>query len=126
MICCLVPFRYSGYCAWRGVLNFSDSENSETILMLKKAYPDLGKCLYFNMGLRTHTVFYELLNKNINWIWYINQSEPQTKVSMFYTLILHEHMTSTISIMICVDFNFNVSMFRSVSRMGSKDIHTII
>ncbi|KAI3468300.1 hypothetical protein Pfo_024963 [Paulownia fortunei] len=71
--------RYSGYCAWRGVLNFSDNENSETILGLKKAFPDLGKCLYFDLGSGTHTVFYELLNKRINWIWYVNQPEPQLK-----------------------------------------------
>ncbi|KAL3844117.1 hypothetical protein ACJIZ3_001520 [Penstemon smallii] len=71
--------RYSGYCAWRGVLNFSDNENSETILKLKKAFPDIGKCLYFNLGKETHTVFYELLNKRINWIWYVNQPEPQLK-----------------------------------------------
>ncbi|KAL8521921.1 hypothetical protein ACS0TY_012174 [Phlomoides rotata] len=69
--------RYSGYCAWRGVLNFSDNENSETISGLKKAFPDLGKCLYFDLGSGTHSVFYELLNKRINWIWYVNQLEPQ-------------------------------------------------
>ncbi|PIN13574.1 Kynurenine 3-monooxygenase [Handroanthus impetiginosus] len=74
-----LKLRYSGYCAWRGVLNFSDNENSETILGLKKAFPDLGKCLYFDLGSGTHTVFYELLNKRINWIWYVNQPEPQLK-----------------------------------------------
>ncbi|XP_011081911.1 uncharacterized protein LOC105164824 [Sesamum indicum] len=74
-----LKLRYSGYCAWRGVLNFSDNENWETILALKKAFPDLGKCLYFDLGSGTHTVFYELLSKRINWIWYVNQPEPQLK-----------------------------------------------
>ncbi|XP_051151200.1 uncharacterized protein LOC127265453 [Andrographis paniculata] len=73
--------RYSGYCAWRGVLDFSDEENSDTILALKKPYPDLGKCLYFTLGQGTHTVLYELLNKRINWLWYVNQPEPELKGS---------------------------------------------
>ncbi|KAL7225121.1 hypothetical protein ACSBR1_020428 [Camellia fascicularis] len=68
--------RYSGYCAWRGVLDFSDNKYSEAIKGIKEAYPDLGKCLYFNLGCKTHSVFYELLNKKFNWIWYINQPEP--------------------------------------------------
>ena len=40
--------RYSGYCAWRGVFDFSGNENSETVSGIKKVYPDLGKCLYFD------------------------------------------------------------------------------
>ncbi|KAL9239858.1 hypothetical protein vseg_014137 [Gypsophila vaccaria] len=71
--------RYAGYCAWRGVFDFSGNENSETIKGIRKAYPDLGKCLYFELGSKTHCVLYELLNKRMNWIWYINQPEPQTK-----------------------------------------------
>ncbi|CAI9772337.1 unnamed protein product [Fraxinus pennsylvanica] len=74
-----LKLRYSGYCAWRGVLDFSDNENSETILGLKKAYPDLGGCLYFDLGSGGHSVFYELLNKRINWIWYVNKPEPELK-----------------------------------------------
>ncbi|KAL2548342.1 FAD/NAD(P)-binding oxidoreductase family protein [Forsythia ovata] len=74
-----LKLRYSGYCAWRGVLDFSDNENSETILGLKKAYPDLGRCLYFDLGSGGHSVFYELLNKRINWIWYVNQPEQEIK-----------------------------------------------
>ncbi|KAK6162156.1 hypothetical protein DH2020_001997 [Rehmannia glutinosa] len=90
-----LKLRYSGYCAWRGVLNFSDNENSETILGLKKAFPDLGKCLYFDLGSKTHTVFYELLNKRINWIWYVNQPEPQLKgnsVTMKVSDVMIENM----------------------------------
>ncbi|KAL1358164.1 uncharacterized protein [Arachis hypogaea] len=71
--------RYSGYCAWRGVLDFSKIEDSDTITGIRKAYPELGKCLYFDLGSGTHAVFYELLNKKLNWIWYVNQPEPQVK-----------------------------------------------
>ncbi|KAL0557670.1 hypothetical protein IC582_006220 [Cucumis melo] len=71
--------RYSGYCAWRGVLDFSKNENSETIVGLRRAYPELGKCLYFDLGSATHIVLYELPKKKLNWIWYINQPEPQLK-----------------------------------------------
>ncbi|XP_028802328.1 uncharacterized protein LOC114757434 [Neltuma alba] len=71
--------RYSGYWAWRGVLDYSKAENSETITNIRKAYPDLGKCLYFDLGSGTHNVFYELLNKRLNWIWYVNQPEPDVQ-----------------------------------------------
>ncbi|KAK7260857.1 hypothetical protein RIF29_27156 [Crotalaria pallida] len=71
--------RYSGYCAWRGVLDFSKIENSDTIKGIRKAYPDLGKCLYFDLSSDTHSVFYELSNKKLNWIWYVNQPEPEVK-----------------------------------------------
>ncbi|XP_058724843.1 uncharacterized protein LOC131596255 [Vicia villosa] len=71
--------RYSGYCAWRGVLDFSEIENSETIAGIRKAYPELGKCLYFDLASGTHSVLYELLNKKLNWIWYVNQAEPEVK-----------------------------------------------
>ncbi|CAB4266699.1 unnamed protein product [Prunus armeniaca] len=71
--------RYSGYCAWRGVLDFSGNENSETIIGIRKAYPELGKCLYFGLGSGSHTVLYELLNQRLNWIWYVHQPEPDLK-----------------------------------------------
>ncbi|KAK7377254.1 hypothetical protein VNO80_02676 [Phaseolus coccineus] len=71
--------RYSGYCAWRGVLDFSKIENSETITGIRKAYPDLGKGLYFDLASGTHTGLYELPNKRLNWIWYVNQPEPEVK-----------------------------------------------
>ncbi|CAM8949520.1 unnamed protein product [Rhodiola kirilowii] len=76
-----VKLRYSGYCAWRGVLDCSESGASETYLGIKKAYPELGKCLYFDLGPKTHLVVYELTNKRINWIWYINRPELETKGS---------------------------------------------
>ncbi|KAE8735440.1 Acyl-CoA N-acyltransferases (NAT) superfamily protein [Hibiscus syriacus] len=74
-----LKLRYSGYCAWRGVLDFSGKEDSETIKGIRKAYPDLGKCLYFDLGSGTHAVLYELLNKRLNWIFYVNQIEPEIK-----------------------------------------------
>ena len=49
-------------------------------MSIKKAYPDLGRCLYFDLSSGTHSVFYELLNKRMNWILYVNQPEPQVKV----------------------------------------------
>ncbi|KAF5743288.1 hypothetical protein HS088_TW09G01354 [Tripterygium wilfordii] len=76
-----LKLRYSGYCAWRGVLDFSGLEDSETIVGLRRAYPELGKCLYFDIGSGTHSVLYELLNKRLNWIWYVNQPEPPLKGS---------------------------------------------
>ncbi|KAF4389725.1 hypothetical protein F8388_009858, partial [Cannabis sativa] len=57
--------RYSGYCAWRGVLDFSGNENSDTIIGIRKAYPDLGKCLYFDLGSGTHAVIYETAPEKI-------------------------------------------------------------
>ncbi|KAE8705922.1 Acyl-CoA N-acyltransferases (NAT) superfamily protein [Hibiscus syriacus] len=74
-----LKLRYSGYCAWRGVLDFSGKEDSDTIKGIWKAYPDLGKCLYFDLGSGTHAVLYELLNKRLNWIIYVNQPEPEIK-----------------------------------------------
>ncbi|CAN6583614.1 unnamed protein product [Malus baccata var. baccata] len=71
--------RYSGYCAWRGVLDFAGNENSETIIGIRKEYPELGKCLYFGLGSGTHTVLYELPNRRLNWIWYVHQPEPDLK-----------------------------------------------
>nr|XP_043613130.1 LOW QUALITY PROTEIN: 6-hydroxynicotinate 3-monooxygenase [Erigeron canadensis] len=74
-----LKLRYSGYCAWRGVLDLSHDENSEIYVALQKVYDDMGKSLYFDLASGTHSVFYELLNKRINWIWYVNQPEPQLK-----------------------------------------------
>lgn len=72
--------RYSGYCAWRGVLEASDESAREVASSIKKAYPDIGRCLYFDVAHDTHAVLYELLKGRLNWLWYINQPEPQLKV----------------------------------------------
>ncbi|XP_070660649.1 uncharacterized protein [Malus domestica] len=71
--------RYSGYCAWRGVLDFTGNESLETLTGIRREYPELGKCLYFSLGSGTHTVLYELLNRRLNWIWYVHQPEPDLK-----------------------------------------------
>ncbi|XP_078432323.1 FAD/NAD(P)-binding oxidoreductase family protein [Wolffia australiana] len=69
--------RYSGYTAWRGVLDLLGQENSETVLALRRSYKELGNCLYFDLASKTHCVLYELKNRKINWIWYLNQPEPK-------------------------------------------------
>ncbi|KAJ6373084.1 hypothetical protein OIU76_027425 [Salix suchowensis] len=74
-----LKLRYSGYCAWRGVLDFSGNEDSETIRSIQRVYPDLGKCLYFDLRTGSHAVLYELLSKRLNWIWYVHQPEPEQK-----------------------------------------------
>lgn len=71
--------RYSGYCAWRGVLIPSDESAQEVTSIIRNAYPDLGRCLYFDIAHDTHAVLYELLHGRLNWLWYINQPEPQLK-----------------------------------------------
>ncbi|KAH9799268.1 hypothetical protein WN943_000390 [Citrus x changshan-huyou] len=70
--------RYTGYCAWRGVFNFSEND-SETILGIRKSYPDIGKCLYTNIGSGSHIVVTELKKEKFNWGWYVNQPEPELK-----------------------------------------------
>ncbi|KDO41569.1 hypothetical protein CISIN_1g035933mg, partial [Citrus sinensis] len=67
--------RYTGYCAWRGVFDFSENENSETIQGIRKAYPELGNGVHTDLVPGTHTVLYELMYKRLNWIWYITQPE---------------------------------------------------
>ncbi|KAJ6434976.1 hypothetical protein OIU84_000259 [Salix udensis] len=74
-----LKLRYSGYCAWRGVLDFSGNEDSETIRSIQRVYPDLGRCLYFDLRTGSHAVIYELLSKRLNWIWYVHQPEPEQK-----------------------------------------------
>ncbi|KAJ9167783.1 hypothetical protein P3X46_019378 [Hevea brasiliensis] len=74
-----IKLRYSGYCAWRGVLDFSGTESSETIIGIRRLYPDLGNCLYFHLDSGTHSVLYELPKKKLNWIWYVHQPEPEVK-----------------------------------------------
>ncbi|XP_077211604.1 FAD-dependent monooxygenase sdgC-like [Tasmannia lanceolata] len=76
-----LKLRYLGYSAWRGVLDFSENENSDTIIGIRRAYPELGNCLYFDLAPGTHCVLYELQGKKINWIWYFNQPEPVLKGS---------------------------------------------
>ncbi|XP_030543119.1 aurachin C monooxygenase/isomerase-like [Rhodamnia argentea] len=71
-----VKLRYSGYCAWRGVFDFSEIEDSETVKKVREAYPELGNCLYVDLAPGNHTGLFEIPNKRLNWIWYLNQPEP--------------------------------------------------
>lgn len=48
---------------------------------LQQWYPDLGRCLYFDIAENTHAVLYELPGKRLNWLWYVNQPEPELKGS---------------------------------------------
>ncbi|KAL9176985.1 hypothetical protein ABFS82_01G029200 [Erythranthe guttata] len=82
--------RYSGYCAWRGVIDYSDNENSETLKAIKKAYLDLGKSCYFDLGSEGHVVLHELINRRINWVWYLNQQEPTFERNSLTTKVSHE------------------------------------
>ncbi|KAL3746619.1 hypothetical protein ACJRO7_015563 [Eucalyptus globulus] len=50
-----VKLRYSGYCGWRGVLDYSGIEDSKTIKNVREAYPELGKCLYIDLTPGNHT-----------------------------------------------------------------------
>ncbi|GLJ32653.1 hypothetical protein SUGI_0656970 [Cryptomeria japonica] len=73
--------RYLGYCAWRGVFDYSKNDSPEMIASIKKAYPDLGKCLYFDLAKETHSVFYEMHGKRLNWLWYATQPEPHMQMN---------------------------------------------
>ncbi|KAK1312465.1 hypothetical protein QJS10_CPA07g00566 [Acorus calamus] len=85
--------RYLGYYAWRGVLDFSENEDSDTITGLRKVYPELGSCLYFDLAHQTHIVLYELKHKRLNWIWYINGPEPELQGSSVTMKVNHEMVT---------------------------------
>eukprot|EP00897_Mesotaenium_endlicherianum_P000456 jgi/Mesen1/10410/ME000081S09792 len=71
---CTLTSSYCGYCAWRGVLEYE--AEPEITEKLKKEYPSLGTCLYFDLAPGTHAVLYELSGKRLNWLWYVNQPEP--------------------------------------------------
>ena len=59
--------RYSGYCAWRGVV--TDEEAPAAAQAARQAYPELGTAIYFEIARRTHGVLYELPNQRLNWLW---------------------------------------------------------
>ena len=60
--------RYSGYCAWRGVV--TDSEAPEAAAAVRKAYSEMGAAIYFEIAEGTHGVLYELPRQRLNWLWY--------------------------------------------------------
>ncbi|ESR63766.1 hypothetical protein CICLE_v10010790mg [Citrus x clementina] len=53
-------------CAWRGVFDFSENENSETIQGVRKAYPTLGNGVHMDLASGTYTVLDELMYKRLN------------------------------------------------------------
>ena len=59
--------RYSGYCAWRGVV--TDSEAPEAAAAVRRAFPDMGTAIYFEIAEGTHGVLYELPRQRLNWLW---------------------------------------------------------
>ncbi|XP_038886774.1 aurachin C monooxygenase/isomerase-like [Benincasa hispida] len=71
--------RYSGYYGWRGVFDFSERENLETVMNIRKAYPEIGKCLYMDLASNTHILLFEIPKKKINWVWFVNEPQPQLK-----------------------------------------------
>ncbi|KAM0923112.1 hypothetical protein ACQ4PT_005687 [Festuca glaucescens] len=72
-----LKLRYSGYCAWRGVFDFTGKDSSDIITGIRREYPELGSCLYFDLADKTHAVLYELPGNRLNWLWYINGPEPE-------------------------------------------------
>ena len=60
------------------------------MLNIRRAYPDLGKCLYFDLTTGSHTVLFELPRKRLNWLWYIHQPEPELEVINTYFRFLKE------------------------------------
>ncbi|XP_050213728.1 uncharacterized protein LOC126665069 [Mercurialis annua] len=74
-----LKLRYSGYCAWRGILDFSGKENSETVLGIRKLYSDLGNGVYIHLAGETHSVLYELGYEKLNWVLFVHHPEPKLK-----------------------------------------------
>ena len=69
---------------------------------IRSSYPELGKCLYFDLGSETHSVFYELPNKRLNWIWYVNQPEPELKVIAQFHPICYIQFYKTANFLWCL------------------------
>lgn len=36
---------------------------------MRRAFPDLGSAIYFEIAERTHAVLYELPRQRLNWLW---------------------------------------------------------
>ncbi|KAJ6804378.1 uncharacterized protein M6B38_182940 [Iris pallida] len=67
--------RYSGYSAWRGVFDYSDAEKVDAVTGIRRAYPELGNCLYFDYADGNHCVFFQINSDRLNWLWYFNTPE---------------------------------------------------
>lgn len=68
------------------MLEASEESSREVAEVIRKVYPELGRCLYFDIAQGTHSVLYELQHERLNWLWYMNQPEPPLKVSRLYLL----------------------------------------
>ncbi|KAJ0032055.1 hypothetical protein Pint_12712 [Pistacia integerrima] len=62
---------------------------------MRRVYPELGKCLCSELGSGTQSGFYELLNRRLNWICYVNQPEPDLKAWKVWALELGKVMKVT-------------------------------
>jgi hypothetical protein len=63
------------------VFDFAGKESSDTMIGIRRAYPELGNCIYFDLAYKTHAVLYELPGSRLNWLWYINGPEPELTVT---------------------------------------------
>lgn len=68
------PRRYAGYCAWRGVLDCN--QEPKVYEAVKTAFPEIGETMYCELARGSHAVIYELKGRRLNWLWYINEPEP--------------------------------------------------
>ena len=66
--------RYSGYIAWRGVMQAG--ENPKVAEAVRTAYSGMGDTLYFDIARGTHAVVYELPEERVNWLWYACYAVP--------------------------------------------------
>lgn len=71
--------RYSGYCAWRGVVNKSDESSKDVMIAMRERYPDIGNTVYVEMTRESHSAVFEIPGGRLNWLWYVNQPEPVFK-----------------------------------------------
>ena len=78
--------RYSGYCAWRGVV--TDGEAPEAARAARQAYPELGTAIYFDIAQRTHGVLYELPGQRLNWLW-CTQARPTPVANACFQFCSH-------------------------------------
>lgn len=63
---------------------------------IRRAYPEIGNCLYFDLAHKTHAVLYELPRSRLNWLWYINGPEPELTVTMAVPSLRHRRCASVL------------------------------
>ncbi len=47
----------------------TDAEAPEAAAVVRRAFPDMGTAIYFEIAERTHGVLYELPRQRLNWLW---------------------------------------------------------